>query len=106
MHQNGKSKTDGFQFLMILFLCDVNHFFIEATVGELPVLRVKPAMPAAAIVSAASELGSETTLMIQVEHRAPEDDEMAPLVVDGSVALVELQFDCTGLDVGVDGPSR
>jgi hypothetical protein len=44
--------------------------------------------------------------MIQVEHRAPEDDEMAPLVVDGSVALVELQFVCTGLDVGVDGPSR
>jgi hypothetical protein len=43
MHQNGKSKTDGFQFLMLLFLCDGNHFFIAATVGELPVLRATSA---------------------------------------------------------------
>jgi hypothetical protein len=28
------------------------------------------------------------------------------LMVYGSVALVELQFVCTELDVGVDGPSR
>jgi hypothetical protein len=40
-------------------------------------------MPAAAIVSAAGESGSETTLMVQAEHRAPEDDEMAPLMVSG-----------------------